>query len=32
MSTLFLKALKIMGYEKMESKIWNNRPSIWKRK
>ena len=31
MSKNFLKAMKFFGYQKMESKIWNSRPSVWKR-
>lgn len=32
MSKLFLKEMRKHGYEKQESKIWNNRPSIWKKR
>lgn len=29
MAKIFWKELKALGYEKLETKIWNNRPSIW---
>lgn len=29
---LFNKALRDIGYEKIETKLWNNRPSYWKLK
>lgn len=32
MSKMFLKEMRLLGYEKLETKIWNNRPSIWRRK
>lgn len=31
MSKLFLKAMRMLGYKKLESNIWNNRPSVWAR-
>lgn len=32
MSLMFNKSMRIMGYKKIETKIWNNRPSLWERK
>jgi hypothetical protein len=31
MSRLFWKSLRSLGYQKIETNIWNNRPSIWER-
>ena len=31
MSKNFLKSMRYFGYKKLESKIWNSRPSIWKK-
>jgi hypothetical protein len=32
MSRLFNKKLRELGYEKIKTKLWNNRPAYWKRK
>lgn len=29
MSKLFLKEMRQLGYKKLKTKIWNNRPSVW---
>lgn len=29
MNAFFYKSLKTMGYSKLKTKIWNNRPSVW---
>lgn len=31
MSKMFGKAMRMMGYVKLETGIWNNRPAIWER-
>lgn len=31
MSRNFNKAMRMMGYKKLETKIWNNRPMVWER-
>jgi SAM-dependent methyltransferase len=31
MSKMFSEALRVLGYHKVKTKIWNNRPAIWSR-
>jgi len=32
MSVMFNKSLKMLGYEKIKTKVWNNRPALWMKK
>lgn len=32
MSRMFSKEMRLLGYEKLKTKIWNDRPSIWRKK
>ena len=31
MSRMFGKAMRMMGYKKLKTKIWNSRPNVWER-
>lgn len=31
MSKMFNKAMSVMGYQRVQTKIWNSRPAVWKK-